>query len=96
MKTKVNKKVIKEFNELITKNPDHLDSVYNFIEFFNRCLRLKGEDEYIPFKEIIAIIKVEFPTVYYLMKKRSSNNMFLEMLTHLDMDYKLAKEFIKN
>jgi hypothetical protein len=96
MKAKVNNRVTKEFHTLISRNTDNLDSIYNFIEFFNKCLRLKGEGEYIPFKEMMAIIKVDFPTTFYLMKKRSKNNTFLEMLTYLEMDYSKAKEFLYN
>jgi hypothetical protein len=95
MENKGSSRSIREFSKLLENCPDHVNFVQQYLEFFNRTLRLNSSNaDYVPFKEFISVLQVERPTIYYLLKKRSKENIFLEMLVHLEMDYELAKKNI--
>jgi hypothetical protein len=89
------KKVLKEFEFILTKFDDNIVHLNEFKNFLSNLLKAKRSEADLPLLEIITILRHEKPTLFYVLKKQASGNLPLEMLTSLDGDYSRAKKEIK-
>jgi hypothetical protein len=80
-----------EFDSLLKKHPDAPESVPIFTQFIKYFLRTNTSGEELPSLEVMTVLKNEKPTVSYLIKKQSKNNVVMSMLTSVDMDISEAE-----
>lgn len=85
-------KVLEEYEDLLAKYPDEPKSLPVFNQFFKLFLRTNTKGKPLPSIEVMAILKSQKPLVFSLMRKQSKNNLVMDMLTHVDLDYEEAKE----
>jgi hypothetical protein len=91
MKVKNLTDALVEFDYLLKKHSDTPESVPIFTQFIKYFLRTNTSGEELPTLEVMTVLKNEKPTVSYLMKKQSKNNVVMSMLTGIDMDISEAE-----
>lgn len=85
---------IEFFYELLHNKPDDMNSVHDFVVYLRSLLRLET-NEPLPKMEIMTLIKHYKPVVFWGLRKLSSQNVMLDILTHLSMDLETAEKNLK-
>lgn len=86
---------IEQLYDLLDNKPDDISSVHDFIVFLRSILMLENADT-LPKKEIMTLIKHHKPNVFWGLKRMSSQNVMLDLLTHLSMDLETAEQNLEN
>ncbi|WLD94724.1 hypothetical protein [Alkalihalobacillus sp. AL-G] len=89
------RKSIDEFQQMLSKYPDDLDSAQKFYQFFLKMMRAKQPDEELPLVEMVTILKYDKPTTFHFLKRQSSYNVSLNLLTQIEMNLESAITNIK-
>lgn len=84
------KKALIQFDSLIKVLPDTKRSFLEFKRFIIFFLRIRTKSISLPTSEIMAVLKHEKPTVFYIMRKELSGSVIFNIVTHIDMSYSEA------
>jgi len=86
---------IKKLYRMLDKYPDNPENFYEFLFYLRNLLRANRSGDILPMTEIMSVIKHYKPSIYSELKKRSNNNLMLEILTELSMDIDTADDNLK-
>ena len=84
------KTTLETFERLMNKFPDEKSALPEFNNYLRGFLRVRDPHFSLPSAEIMTIIKKDKPTIFYLLKRQAANNSSLELLTELEIDYRMA------
>lgn len=79
-----------KLQKLLDTEPDTVDAIPVFTNYIRSFLRIKPTGRTLPTIEIMTLIKKRKPTLFYLLKRYSNDDM-MTMLTYLNMDYEQAQ-----
>ncbi|RJS59419.1 hypothetical protein [Bacillus sp. PK3_68] len=86
---------IKRFYSLMESYSDTPDSAFDFIVFLRSFLRIKSPLP-LPTTEIMTVLKVNKPAVFFSLREMSKRNDILEFLTALSMDFEKAEQKLQD
>lgn len=89
------KNSIERFYNLLNNYPDDSDTTHEFVVFLKSFLRIQSEQP-LPTIEIMTLIKQYKPVVFSELRRMSSKNLMLEILTELSTDLETANENLEN
>lgn len=85
---------IEKLYSMLEKIPDKPNYSYDFVTYLKSFLRIRP-NETLPTIEVITLIKHYKPVVFTKLRRMSSNNLMLEILTELSMDIETAEKNLK-
>ncbi|WP_404407692.1 hypothetical protein [Jeotgalibacillus malaysiensis] len=86
------KEALDKFDRLMIKIKDENNEVLTVKMFLKNFLRIRTRSINLPTSEIMAIIKNEKPSTFYLLKMKSFGDPTFEFLTGINMDYQKATQ----
>ncbi|MCL7748446.1 hypothetical protein [Halalkalibacter alkaliphilus] len=81
---------LQQFDELIMETPDERKFVLTFKEFIITLLKTKTTTVTIPIVEVMTVIKTKKPLVFSILKKEYDNNIIMNVVTQIDVEYREA------
>lgn len=94
MANKELKSSINELYNMLEETPDKPNFTYDFVTYLKSFLRISSEQP-LPTIEIMTLIKYHKPAIFSKLRRLSSRNLMLEILTELSMDIQTAEENLK-
>jgi hypothetical protein len=82
---------VEKFFVLLKNYPDDSESTLVFLRFLRTFLRIKSQED-LPTIEVMTLIKVHKPNIFYIMRKLSKRDNVLNFLTGLSMDLEAAEQ----
>lgn len=86
---------IKKFYNLMESYPDTPDSAFDFVVFLRSFLRTKSQLP-LPTTEIMTVLKVNKPAVFFSLRGMGKQNDMLGFLTALSTDFEAAEQKLKH
>ncbi|WP_216829626.1 hypothetical protein [Alkalihalobacterium elongatum] len=86
------KEALQRMDSLIVTLPDKRESVTEFKDFIIHFLRTNTTKVSLPISEVAAVLKNKKPTVFSILKNEFSNNLVINVVTHVDLEYKVASK----
>jgi hypothetical protein len=81
--------LVGEFWRMMQNVNDDATGLKDCLDFLHQLMRVK--DFVPPVVEVVAVIRVEKPLIYHMLKSRVPKTSPVSMVLQLDMDYKEAK-----
>ena len=86
---------IEKFYKLMEIHPDTPNSAFDFVVFLRSFLRTKSQLP-LPTTEIMTVLKVNKPAVFFSLRGMAKQNDMLGFLTALSTDFEEAEQKLKN
>ncbi|WP_078428753.1 hypothetical protein [Alkalihalobacterium alkalinitrilicum] len=86
------KVALEKLDSLIVTLPDKRDSVFHFKNFIISFLRTNTNNVTLPVSEVMAFLKNKKPTVFSILRNEYSHNLVINVVTHVDLEYKVASK----
>ncbi|MFC0559112.1 hypothetical protein [Halalkalibacter alkalisediminis] len=78
---------LQQFDSLIIEYPDDRHAIPEFTSFITKLVKTKTNTVTLPIEDVMAIMKEKKPLVFSILRSEYSNNIMINVVTHIDKEY---------